>query len=1023
MNPISSHDPQQVDVINRIATLAADMNSENRQIAERVIKEYQQSLDQQSGFAPLLLQVSSSGLPSAPFASIVFKNTIKMSWNPGTAEHCLQDEDKDIIRNTIIRHTINSELPVVQRNLEEAIVFVAKLDFPSRWSTPLDTLLEVFSSPFSVPLHSTALSIAHSILIRYRDVKEGEGFVRELQVINQSFLVPFLNVALIPLAQVLEPSQTGFMEVLKRKALEGVIAGVECLVDLSQLDVGDEFLDSIEKIVKFLLQCLSLPFFNPLVIDLKSVVVQCVKHFLLCFDEDFEKYAGQFLKVVWDLIADPASRDPSLDNLVVCGLDLLSSACQSTTRGLFDTKETITLLLNQVAMPNLSLTEEEIDLFEHEPDMYMQRDIQGSDFHTRRSAASSIIRQIVLYFSDHACPILMEGVEQLLSVAARDWHAKDTAIFLSSSLLVDGRRADAQRGANIEAMGTLIQFEMLLYGIILPELNSEVSKHSPLIIKADALRFIATFCARLDSNSCIPSLLPVLIAWIRSENLIVSSYAAHAFRKMLLLTTSSSPISGTSSPSSTTSPTAHVLTDAMLEPHAEQLLGSLCEKIRKFGAVSHPYSAQCVLQVIQGHPNIAAPFLMEVVQVLNAVLTEVVKNPSHPLFSHCLFDIVSRSISILQRASEDNSTKGESAGISTQRTNSCQAIEDLLIPNFTFILANAVVEYMPYTLQILAQLLDRHTTGSSGGVPPAFFQTLLPPLFSPELLQHRGSLPAVVRLLISYVERFPEWLHHTGATDKLLLTVRHLIQLKNYDHEGLSLLTSMMLSYPRPLLQPHWTSIFQALLQRLQVAKTPKYIRIFLIFLSISVVVCGATEVVQVFESIQAGLFMMVLSKVWLTNLQKVTGCLERKVCVVALVTLFCDCPFLQSSVEAWSSCVFRCWSLLYREAEQDDHTSFIPAVAMTEAAFSSFPSTQRAAPSARSVSWVGADGSESGGAFNNNIYCALEAAQHSPIDVCQNVVNPVTYFRDKLCVFLRGPGVALQAALPHEVLGLLNSA
>lgn len=1025
MNSISHTDPLQIEVINRIASLASAVDANSRAIAEKEVKGYQQCVDVNSGFTPLLLHVASSKLPSAPFASIVFKNTVKMCWNPAEAEHCLLDEDKDFIRGSIIRRTISSENPVVQRNLLEAIAFVAKMDFPLRWPTALDTLLEVIAAPFSVPLHSTAVSIAHRVLIRYRNVHDGDDFIKELRIINQSFLIPFLDMALVPLAHAVQSLQSELPEEAKKKALEGVISGVECLLDLSQLDVGDEFLTSIEKIANLLLQCLGLPFFNSLVVDLKAVAVQCVKHFLLCFDEDFEKYAGQFLKVVWDLIADPSSRDSSLDNLVVCGLDLLCSACQSTTRTLFESHEIITLLLNQVAMPNLSLTEEEMDLFQHEPDMYIQRDIEGSDLHTRRSAASSIIRQLVLSFGDQACPILLEGTKSLFSAAVTDWHAKDTAIYLASSLLVDGKRADAQRGANVEAMGTIIPFDTLEHEIILPELSSGVSEHSPLVIKADALRFIATFCARLDPNSTLPPLLPILIQWIQCEDRIVSSYAAHAFRKIMLLTIPSSPVSSTSGTSSfNISPSAKVLSDDTLQPHAGSLLSALCTKIQEPGLPCNPYPAQCLLQVLQGYPSVTIPFLMDILLSLNNTLSSVIKNIPHPLFSHCLFDCLSRCISLL--AKQGNNTNREVAGNeSTENAKNCQLVEDLLVPNFTYILANDVVEYIPYSLQILAQLLDRYSGGGNGcGAPPAFFQSLLQPLLSPELLQHRGSIPAVVRLLISYVEQFPLWLHQTNMTEKILQTVRHLIQLKNYDHEGMSLLSSMMISYPSELLRPHWQSIFHSLLQRLQTGKTPKYVRIFLIFLSVCVIVCGGEELVQVFESIQPGLFIMVLERVWLENVQKVIGFLERKVCILGLLALCFESASLQSNTKIWSCCVFRCWSMLYSQAEQDDHTSFVPAAGFSPAlTTSSGRSMEFGGSSSKSVSWVGLSGRDCGGAGSTNIYCALEAAAHTPRDVCASIENPAVYFRSKLGSFLDSGRAELRAALPQEVLAFLSHA
>lgn len=973
MNPISPNDPSAIEFVSRMATLASSMDADSRNAAEKEIKQCQDCVDQQLGLAPLLLSVAASGLPCSPFASIVLKNTVKTCWNPSEAEHCIREEDKSTLRASIIGDMIRTaEQPIVQRNLAEAITFIAKLDFPSRWPQALQSIVETLQGPFSIPAYAAALSTSHSILQRYRTVEDSDRFVDELRIIFCTFFLPFIG-SMTPLVQACQSPECP--DPLRRKAMEGLIAGMECLLDLSQLDVGDEFLKCMDKIVECFLICLSFPVANSVAIELKSVVVSCVKHFLISFDEDFESYAGQFVKFVWDMIADPSSKNTSMDDLVVCGIDLLSNACRTTARVLFDSESVISMLLNQVAIPNLVLHEEELEIFETEPDMYIQRDIEGSDLHTRRCAASDLIRTLVMTFPEKAKPILLEGTKQLFAAAATDWRAKDTAIYIASSLVLDGKRADAQRGAVQQSLGTIIPFETLVHGTILPELVGPVSAVSPLLIKADCLRFVATFRAQLD-HAVYPPLLHTLIQWLPNENRVVSSYAAHALSKFIQM--EMSPQGGLCSPHSTSSSSSvstpqRVVTPEMLQPHAAAMLGGLCNKIQEAEA-TNAYAAHCLLHVLQLMPTVASPFLMDIAYSINNTLTIAIKNPSNPRFSHYVFDSLSKCVKLLE--------------------GNTRAVEEMLLPNFTYILVNDVVEYIPYALQLLSQLLEGHPVG---GAPPSFYEELLTALTEPALYTQRGNIPAAVTILITYVQRFPEFLHRKGATEKIIQTVRLLVQLKNYDHEGLNLLTAMMLSYPGPALVPYLPTIFQFLLQRLQLSKTPKYVRIFIIFLSVSVIIRTAQDLVQLFEKIQSGLFMMILDKVWLPNMQKITGTLERKICVVAMTQLLCECPLLQSNAQAWSSCVYRGWSMIYREAEQDDHKSFTP-VAMSSPA----PLTKE--------EW-------------SNQYCPLEAAVHRPIDVCSSITDPVHYFRERLCAFLLGDGTPLQAALPQEVLALLNSA
>lgn len=89
-----------------------------------------------------------------------------------------------------------------------------------------------------------------------------------------------------------------------------------------------------------------------------------------------------------------------------------------------------------------------------------------------------------------------------------------------------------------------------------------------------------------------------------------------------------------------------------------------------------------------------------------------------------------------------------------------------------------------------------------------------------------------------------------------------LIRLKNYDHEGFNILNAMLLYFPHHTLDEFLPSVYKLLMQRLQNGRTPKYVRILIILLSVIVIVRGADEFVRQFNGIQQNLFMMLLNKV-----------------------------------------------------------------------------------------------------------------------------------------------------------------
>ncbi|CAN0529490.1 unnamed protein product, partial [Ectocarpus sp. 12 AP-2014] len=62
------------------------------------------------------------------------------------------------------------------------------------------------------------------------------------------------------------------------------------------------------------------------------------------------------------------------------------------------------------------------------------------------------------------------------------------------------------------------------------------------------------------------------------------------------------------------------------------------------------------------------------------------------------------------------------------------------------VLANDVVEFMPYVFQIFSQLLELRPAGEFSAVSGGY-KGLFAPLLSPSVWERKGNIPAVTRLL------------------------------------------------------------------------------------------------------------------------------------------------------------------------------------------------------------------------------------------------------------------------------------
>lgn len=118
-----------------------------------------------------------------------------------------------------------------------------------------------------------------------------------------------------------------------------------------------------------------------------------------------------------------------------------------------------------------------------------------------------------------------------------------------------------------------------------------------------------------------------------------------------------------------------------------------------------------------------------------------------------------------------------------------------------------------------------------------------------------------------------------------------MIASKANDHEGFFLLQNLLAYYPPNDLQASMRQIFALLFQRLSLSKTTKYVKGIIVFFCYYSAKVGAPALVELIDQIQANMFGMVVDRVFIPDMAKVSLELERKIVAVGISKILCECP------------------------------------------------------------------------------------------------------------------------------------
>lgn len=231
---------------------------------------------------------------------------------------------------------------------------------------------------------------------------------------------------------------------------------LKIMYDLSCLDLPQIFVDNLADICAFLARYLS--YDNQLLHTddeseagpiefVKAGIFELLTLWVQKYEEDVGPHIQQFVGTSWNLLTT-LGPDTKYDILTSRALTFLTSVCALKQYAeAFNNQQILTQVVEQAIIPNLSLREADVELFEDEPIEYIRRDLEGTDSETRRRAATDFLRQLMQQFQALVTSTVMQYVNHYLQQYNSDaskWREKDTAVYLFCSVAAVGAVTAAQ---------------------------------------------------------------------------------------------------------------------------------------------------------------------------------------------------------------------------------------------------------------------------------------------------------------------------------------------------------------------------------------------------------------------------------------------------------------------------------------------------------------------------------------------------------------------------------------------------
>ena len=794
-------------------------------------------------------------------AAVYFKNWTRKHWKQVEGEvDVIPAPDRAAIKENIVSLMI-AVPPALQMQLSEAVTIIADNDFPVQWQSLIDDLVAKLTLT-DLSVNIGVLQTAHSIFKRWRHQFRSDRLFTEIKFVLTKFAESYL--AFYKAIDKLVDENQNNKPVLSQ-LLEIVLLLNKIFYSLNCQDLPEFFEDNMDAFMDLLLKYLV--YQNPLVASeddagilekIKANVCESIDLYARLYEEEFKRLT-QFIQTIWTLLTT-VGVEPKNDLLVSRALAFLTSVVRPARhRELFGNAETLKSICSSIVLPNMTLRESDEELFEEDPQEYIRRDLEGSDSDTRRRASADLVRGLLEHFAKEVTEIFSQYVTQYLASYEADrvknWKAKDTALFLITSL--SAKTLTAQVGAT--QTNEYIPILPVFAAHVLPDLQLPIESALHPIIKVDAIKYLTVFRSQLTKTQLL-EIMPSLTMHLGSSNYVVHTWTAYSLERILAMRTPDNKTALFSSDD--ISPYLDAVLDRLF--HLIEL-GKTPEKLAE-----NDYLMKCVMRIV----SVAREKMTNVSNVLShltGIIKQISINPSNPKFNHYTFETLALMVRF----------------VSSNNPSIILEFDNFLFAPFKEIIDGKVDEFTPYVFQIFSQMLSLHPQDV---IPPSY-QSILSFLLQPMAWENLGNIPALTSLLQSFVSKGAKQLSQPGQLEPFLGVCQKLVSSRANDSFGLDLLLTIFEAIPTTVLTPYIKNVFVLLLTRLMQAKSSKFNAGFLRFVCYLFAMekdgFSADVVIQTIDAMQGNsLFGELLRGILIPEMAEVVVVDDRKRCLIGMTKL-----------------------------------------------------------------------------------------------------------------------------------------
>jgi exportin-2 (importin alpha re-exporter) len=780
-----------------------------------------------------------------------------------------QDEDGNhkLPRNEV--STIKSELiglmvkvpSTLQAQLGDAISVIADSDFYQNWDTLVDDLVSRLT-PDNAATNNGVLKVAHSVFKKWEPLYRSDELYTEINHVLSRFGEPFLQLWANE-DQVITANENN-APVLKEH-LGTLDLVIKLLYDLSAQDLPPQFEDNISTVANLLHKYLTYDnkaaqtddddeagILEEIRADIFKVLILYTKK----YEDAFGAHLGQFVNTSWTMLTN-IGPETKYDTVVARALEFLTTVSGISTHAQnFNNADVLGQVTEKVVIPNLSLRESDIELFEDEPIEFIRRDLEGSDEDTRRRSATNFLKKLMEQFEQEVTTVVLRYVEHFLSEYAKDrkgnWKAKDTAVHLFSSIAAKGVATAAKGVLSVNPNVDVIDF---FQKHVAEDLTTA---DAPTLLKVDAVKYLYIFRSILSAQQW-QGAFPLLVQHLNSDNYVVYTYAAIAVDRALYLTDDvKKPII----PRETIVPLAKDL--------LQHLFALITKDTKPEKVQENEFLIKCVMRVL-------IVIKEEVVPIADLVITNLVNitkvirhNPSNPGFCYYHFESLG---ALIRYAGPTQSEK----------------LEASLFTPFMDVLQGQVDEFTPYIFQLYASMAATNPSPTLS----SNFQALVQPILSPSMWDVKGNVPALKMLLVVMLQKGAEQIAAANQTEAILIIFQKLVATKANEGNAMDIIEAVVSTFPASTLANYWQPMLQLMLTRLSGTPTEnfklRFVRFYYLVAALQDKGLGPDFFISVADQVQANVFTPIYTGIILPETQRLGRPTDRKTAVVALTRTLGD--------------------------------------------------------------------------------------------------------------------------------------